>query len=282
MGIGNSIQKEFSFFDKSIKEKNCQCYKLFAHYNPNSFSFSIFNIENEEFLSLHSYVFDENQEKLNYLLSQSPILKWNLQSITINYFFKTCTLIPNSLFDEKLKRKYLETNNQIAENEDILVDRLKHINAVVLYSIPKVHLNIFNKLQNIKIKHSATIFLENVLEKSKHSTNSEFFVDVSTKNFNIALVKNSKLIFYNNFEFQTKNDFLYYILNCYNTLDVNSKEVTLRISGEFEKDEILNNLKMYIKKIVLENRPNSSSYSHLLNTVPNHYFHKLFNQLKCE
>ena len=42
MGIGNSIQKEFSFFDKSIKEKNCQCYKLFAHYNPNSFSLGRF------------------------------------------------------------------------------------------------------------------------------------------------------------------------------------------------------------------------------------------------
>ena len=282
MEIGNSIQKEFSFFDKSIKKKNCQCYKLFAHYNPNSFSFSIFNIENEEFLSLDSYIFNKNKANLHYLLSQFPIMKWNLNSITINYFFKTCTIVPNSLFDEKLKRKYLEINNQIDEKEYVLIDRLKHINAVVLYSIPKSHLYALKNLPNVDIKHSATIFLENILERSKHSINSEFFVDVSTKTFNIALVKSSKLIFYNNFEFQTKNDFLYYILNCYNTLDLNSKEITLRISGEFEKDEIINNLKMYIKKIIVENRPKSYSYSHLLNTIPNHYFHKLFNQLKCE
>lgn len=282
MEIGSSIRQEFSLFDKSIKEKNCQCYKLFAHYNPNSFSFSIFNIENEEFSSIQSYIFDQKKGNLNYLLLQFPILKWNLNSITINYFFKACTLIPNVLFDENLKRNYLETNNQLEEEESILVDKLKHINAVVLYSIPKSHLNVLKKIPNLKIKHSATIFLENILDKSKHSTNSQFFVDVSTKNFNIALIKGSKLIFYNNFEFQTKNDFLYYILNCYNTLELNSNEITLRISGEFEKDEIIDNLKMYIKKIIIEDRPKSYSYSHLLNTVPNHYFHKLFNQFKCE
>ena len=282
MEIGSSIQTEFSLFDKSIKEQNCQCYKLFAHYNPNSFSFSIFNVENEEFLSLESSIFDKNDNNLNFLLSQSPILKWNLNSITLNYFFKSCTLIPNSLFDEKLKRKYLELNNQIEKEESVLIDRLKHINAVVLYSIPNSHLNVFKKLKNIKIKHSATIFLENVLDKSKHVTNSEFFIDVSTKNFNIALVQNSKLIFYNNFEFHSKNDFLYYILNCYNTLDLNSKEVPLNIFGEFEKEETIDDLKMYIKKITTEDRPTQYSYSHVLNSIPNHYFHKLFNQLKCE
>ena len=282
MEIGNSIQTEFSFFDKSIKEKNCQCYKIFSHYNKNSFSFSLFDIENEEFLCLESHIFDKESKNLNYLLNQQPILNWNLNSITINYFFKTCTLIPNAIFDEKLKRKYLEINNQIEKEEHVLVDRLKHINAIVIYSIPKNHLNILNKLENIKIKHSATIFLENILEKSKHSLKCELFVDISTKSFNIALVKNSKLFFYNNFEFKTKNDFLYYILNCYNTLELNSKEVPLRISGEFEKNEIISNLKKYIKKIIIEGRPSSFSYSHILNTIPNHYFHKLFNQLKCE
>ena len=282
MGIGSSIRQEFSLFDKSIKEKNSQCYKLFAHYNPNSFSFSIFNIENEEFLSLESYIFNNETQNLSSLISQFPVFQWSLSSKTINYFFKACTIIPNSLFDEKLKDKYLKMNNQIEEGEEILVDRLKHINAVVIYSIRKNDLNIFKKLKNITIKHSATIFLENVLEKSKHSANSQIFLDVSTKNFNIALVSNSKLIFYNNFEFDTKNDFLYYILNCYNTLELNSKEVPLRISGEFKKDEILNNLKMYIKKVNLEKRPNSFSYSHLFNSIPNHYFHKLFNQIKCE
>ena len=39
-----------------------------------------------------------------------------------------------------------------------------------------------------------------------------------------------------------------YILNCYNTLDLNSKEITLRISGEFEKDEIL---EAYLNEVFL-------------------------------
>ena len=282
MEIGNNIKTEFSFFDKSIKEKNCQCYKLFAHYNTNSFSFTIFNMENEEFLGLKSFIFDQNEDNLNYLLRESNVFKWSLNSLTLNYFNTTCTLVPNSLFDEKFKRKYLEINSPVEKEDEILIDKLKHINAVVIYSIPQKHLNALRKIKNIKIKHSATIFLESILEQSKQSTKSNFFIDVSTKSFNIAFVKNSKLIFYNNFKFKSKNDFLYYVLNCFNTLDINSKEVELIISGEFKKDEVINDLKMYIKKIKLETRPINYLFSHTFNDVPNHYFHKLFNQIKCE
>ncbi len=282
MEIGNSIQTEFSFFDKSIKEKNCQCYKLFAHYNKNCFSFSVFDIEKEKFLNIESYIFKYEEENLKYLISKFPILKWNFNSFSFNYYFKGCTLIPNSLFDEKLQQKYLEINNQIDKSDVIFFDQLKHINAVAIYSIPRKDLDALNQFENIKIKHSGTIFLENVLEKSKHSTENEIFIDVSTKNFNIAYIKKSKLHFYNNFEFENKNEFLYYILNCYNTLNLNSKQISLRLSGEFEKNEIFNDLKMYVKKIILENRPKLFRYSHVFNTIPNHYFHKLFNQIKCE
>ena len=80
----------------------------------------------------------------------------------------------------------------------------------------------------------------------------------------------------------TNNDFLYYILNCYNTLELNSNEITLRLSGEFNKEIVLNDLKKYIKNVIIENKPKSLSYCHLFNNVPNHYFHKLYNQYKCE
>ena len=53
------------------------------------------------------------------------MLKWNLNSFTISYFFKPCTIIPNSLYDSKLKRKYLELNNQIDSSEEVLVDKSK-------------------------------------------------------------------------------------------------------------------------------------------------------------
>ena len=95
-------------------------------------------------------------------------------------------------------------------------------------------------------------------------------------------MKNSKLVFYNNFEFKSKDDFLYYVLNCYNTLDINSREVKVRISGEFEKNSVISSLKSYIKKVLLVKRSNSNSYSHILNQVPNHFFQKLFNQINCE
>ena len=282
MEIGNNIKSEFSLLDKSITKKSSKCFKLFADYNNYSFSYSLYNIEKNEFQSVHSYIFEKNNSNLKYLFNFSKMLKWNLNSFTISYFFKPCTIIPNSLYDSKLKRKYLELNNQIDSNEEVLVDKLKYLNAVIIYSIPKEHLSILKKIKNIKLRHSATIFIENILKKTKHSNNNEFFIDISTKNFNIAFIKNSKLVFYNNFEFKSKDDFLYYILNCYNTLEINSREVKVRISGEFEKNSVISDLKSYIKKVLLVNRSSSNSYSYILNQVPNHFFQKLFNQINCE
>jgi len=283
MEIGNNIKKEFSFFDKSINKKNSKCYKLFAYYDNHSFSYSMFNIEKKEFTSLNSYVFnDESIQNIENIIKDDSTFKWALNSLNINCFLKRCTLVPTALFDENIKEKYLEFNNFLENSEEILVDKLKHINSVVIYSIPKSHLNFLKKINHINIKHSATTFLENILDKTKHSNENEIFLEVSTKNFHVGVIQSSKLIFYNNFPFNTKNDFLYYILNCYNTLNLNSKNTTLNISGEFEKKSILNNLEKYIKKVIILSRNSGESYIHLFNSIPNHYFHKLFNQLKCE
>ena len=53
-----------------------------------------------------------------------------------------------------------------------------------------------------------------------------------------------------------------------NTLELNSNEITLRLSGEFNKEIILKNLKKYIKNVIIENKPKSYSYCHLFNNVP--------------
>ena len=281
MEIGSNIKAEFSFFDKKVEVKYSEFYKVFAHINNNSFAYTIFDLKNEEFLALESFIFN-NEKDLAKIISEFPVFNWNLNSISINYFNKNCTIIPNALFEEKYKKKYFEINNNIETNEKILTNKLTHLNAVIIYTIPETQLLEINKLKTFKIKHSASIFIDNIIKQSKNSNKSELFADVTTNNFDVAFIKKSKLIFYNNFKFKTIDDFLYYILNCYNTLELNSNEITLRLSGEFNKEITLRKLKKYIKNVIIENKPKSYSYCYLFNNVPNHYFHKLYNQHKCE
>ena len=281
MEIGSNIKSEFSFFDKKIEIKHSEFYKVFAHLNNNSFAYTIFDLKNEEFLALESFIFNDEKDFIK-IISQFPVFNWDLNSISFNYFNKNCTIIPNALYEDKYKKKYFEINNSIESTDEILINKLTHLNAITIYTIPKLQLSEISKLKTFQIKHSASIFIDNILKQTKNSNKSELFADVSTNNFDIVFIKKSKLIFYNNFKFKTINDFLYYILNCYNTLELNSNEITLRLSGEFNKEIILKNLKKYIKNVIIENKPKSYSYCHLFNNVPNHYFHKLYNQYKCE
>jgi len=87
MEIGSNIKAEFSFFDKKVEVKYSEFYKVFAHINNNSFAYTIFDLKNEEFLALESFIFN-NEKDLAKIISEFPVFNWNLNSISINYFNK--------------------------------------------------------------------------------------------------------------------------------------------------------------------------------------------------
>ena len=62
MEIGSNIKAEFSFFDKKIEIKHSEFYKVFAHLNNNSFAYTIFDLKNEEFLALESFIFSDEKD----------------------------------------------------------------------------------------------------------------------------------------------------------------------------------------------------------------------------
>ena len=112
MEIGSNIKSEFSFFDKKIEIKHSEFYKVFAHLNNNSFAYTIFDLKNEEFLALESFIFNDEKDFIK-IISQFPVFNWDLNSISFNYFNKNCTIIPNALYEDKYKKKYFEINNTL-------------------------------------------------------------------------------------------------------------------------------------------------------------------------
>ena len=131
-----------------------------------------------------------------------PVFNWDLNSISFNYINKNCTIIPNALYEDKYKKKYFEINNSIISSDEILINKLTHLNAITIYTIPKVQLSEINKLKTFKIKHSASIFIDNILKQTKNSNKSELFAEYLQIILILYLLKNlSSLIFYNNFKF---------------------------------------------------------------------------------
>ena len=278
MEIGNKkILENYLFWDKRIDKKKSESYHLLMHYDSNRFSYCIFHSQQNELLGINSHLLNK-KNTLQKLLEQD-LFKWNYQSVKINLDSNKSTIIPNSFFEKKIIEKYLYFNEKFNKNEiNFFWDELKHIDATIIYSLSKNLTSLLEqKFKKIKIQSHSSVFVESILRKCAQSKENEIFIDLSTNRFDIGIVKKSKLFLYNSFTFLSKTDFLYYVLNCYNTLNLDPKKDKLHVSGEFEESKIIPELKEYLYNILLQKRISGLHYSNVLNKMPDYYFHKLFN-----
>ena len=282
MEIGNKkILEKSLFWDKRITEKKSSSYQLLMHCSQTKFSYCIFHTKKKELLGANAHLINDTNT-LQKILEQD-IFNWNYESIKINLDSNKSTIVPNSFFEKKIIEKYLYFNEKFNKQEiDFFCDELKYMDATVISSTPKkLTFLLKKKFKKIKIQSHSSVFIDSILRKCAQSKENEIFIDLSANRFDIGVVKQSKLFLYNNFTFLSKNDFLYYILNCYNTLNLDSKKDKLYISGEFETDKIIPDLKEYLYNILLQKRITSLNYSNVFNKMPDFYFHKLFNLIKC-
>ncbi len=284
MGTGNKnkvITKPSLYWDKRIKKENSQSYQLLMYYSQNIFSYCIFDSNENEFLGINTNII-YNTLELEKILKNN-IFDWNFESSKINIQSIKSTVIPNSFFEEKMVKKYLYFNEEINDDSAMFSwDELKYMDAMVAYSLNKQIKNIFKeKFKKIKFNSQASVFIDSILRKSAQSKENIVFIDLCNNKFDIGIIKQSKLFLYNNFIFSTIEDFLYYILNCYNTLNLDIKKTKLYISGEFQKNELIPALKDYLNNITLAKKEQNFHYSNVFNTMPDFYFQKLFNLIQC-
>jgi hypothetical protein len=127
-------------------------------------------------------------------------------------------------------------------------------------------------------KHSSTILIEKLLQEYKNVSNEICFVNITENDFEIVVLKNKKLSLFNTFNFNTKEDFIYYILFTAEQLNLNPEKVTLVLLGDIdETSELYKILFKYIRNIQFYKPSNFSSF--LSNLIPSHSNFTLLNQL---
>lgn len=181
----------------------------------------------EELLLELKYNFDKNEN-----------LKDSFDEVVIIYATSLYSLVPTTLFDATKASEYLKFNSKILANDFIAFDNLEQENITVVY-IPFINLNnyIFDRFGDFSYYHSSTILLKHILDKEKSYDLPKVYINVTDKIFDFIVVKNRKLLICNNYEFNTPEDFVYYILFSFEQLKLNPDTVDVYISGTIVKDD---------------------------------------------
>ena len=127
---------------------------------------------------------------------------------------------------------YLNFNVKTLATDFITFDDLEALNAKNVY-VPYVNINnyLFQNFGEFEYKHHSTVLIEKLL---KNTTTKEktMFVNVSKTSLDIVVLENKKLLLSNAFSYDSKEDFIYYVLFVAEQLNLDVQEFPLYLLGE--------------------------------------------------
>ena len=129
--------------------------------------------------------------------------------------------------------------------------------------VPYININnyIYDKFGAFTYKHYSTILVSEILKQEKHNQEPSLYIHINDLQFDLIIVKNSKLLFYNSFEYTTNKDFIYYILFTIEQLSLNPETLNTVLLGKVVKDDELYSIAYkYIRHVSFGNRFDEYSY----------------------
>lgn len=233
---------------KNNKEIISQHRKLSIQFSLDGFSFCVKDIPTNEILVVTEYIFQERLSTPNLLLEKvtqafenDKDLQVNFEKIEAIHQSQLATLVPNALFDEEHLKSYLNYSVKTLPSDFVAFDDI-NIDAKSVY-IPYVNINnfLFQNFGEFEFKHHSTLFIEEILHQKDHFKDDAIFVNVAYYSLDIIIIKNGSFSLYNSFSYNSKEDFIYYILFCVEQLEMDPDKLHLYFSGN-----IINDYDIYI------------------------------------
>ncbi len=287
----DKVHLAVSAFDKAINTENTKNYKLSIQLSLDGFSFCILDTERNKYLGIESYDFQGVSSFFtlkNILSEHVPKNKWlkkPYNSVSIIFENPKTTLVPMPLFDPKQTEKYLDFNHTTEINDVVKFDHLPNLDAVNVYSIPENILNCLMKnFPDAGIHHFAGSLIETLLIKYKNRSDGHLvFANIRKSWFDIIVLKNRQMIYFNSFKYKASEDFVYFLIYVFEQINLNPEENELILTGNILKMSSLFEITFkYIRKVSFAGRNNNFDYSYVFDEIQPHFYYNLLNLQMCE
>jgi len=132
--------------------------------------------------------------------------------------------------------------------------------------------------------HYSTALIESLTVNFKNKADANtLFVNLRNSCFDLVYFKENKLNLYNTFDFNTKEDFIYFLIISIDQLKLNPEDIKLILLGNISKtDSTYSMIQQYINNYSFISRNDNYGYSYVMDELKHHNYYTLFNALQCE
>ncbi len=184
-------------------------------------------------------------------LSSNTVFSEDFDAVLVIHQNELATLVPKALYNENHKADYLKFNSKILRTDFITQDDISVNDSVNVY-VPYVNINnyIFETFGEFVYKHSSSILIDTILQLGETSDTPELYININNSTIELLVVDKTQLLLFNVFEYNSKEDFIYYVLFVFEQLKLDVETTLVKLSGYVDKDdEIYNILYTYVRHI---------------------------------
>ena len=160
-------------------------------------------------------------------------------------------MVPNPLFDQNNLKNYLNQSVKVLAIDYISFEGLSNMDATTVY-IPFVNINnfLFNKYGSFEYFHSFSKLTESLSIDDAKNDKDKIYIQVNNSDYELLAFKKNQLQVINRFDFNTAEDFIYYILFTAEQFNLNTETLDLILLGDIEKEsELYSIVYKYIRNI---------------------------------
>ena len=284
--MATSLNPYISKFDAGFDVGKSSQYRMTIQFSLGGFSYALLDVPSNMLIGMECYqsdaLADSNDvfQALERALESKELNNKTFHSVVCLIDNRVCTLVPAPLFDAREASTYLDFSFQAMDGQIVLHEELKTEKCVNVFAMPKTLRNrIAAKWEKARITHFSTVFVDAALRYAPEGKAA--FVNVKSRSFDLAIVDNGHLVFFNNFKFNTKADFAYFLLFALEQNQFSPLDMPVCFSGLILSDsEIIELCSRYVRYLLFIENRNEIRVSEALDEIPFQYYYIHYQALK--
>ena len=274
-----------SLIDEAFDPVRISGFKLVLQIGVDGVLISVNEKNNNKFIAFERYTFQQVYRfedvcaVLDELIQQSKLVEHAYPIVDCLVVNNLSTLVPKGVYEETHKRNYLQFNVSLEGEEKILADEMKMLDAKNVFAVPVCLKEKLDRLfSNIRYHHFSSVLIEALMRQYKNQSSKKVIAHIQASHFQLLVMEGKQLLFYNTFNHQSAEDFIYYLLFVCEQLHLNPEKLELQLLGEIEKNSSIYLIcQKYIRHIQFGKRADEADYSYQLQALPKHSYFTLFN-----
>ena len=277
---------EKELFDETLDINSTNNYEISIQLGLNGFSFCLLDNLRNRFVMFRDYKLSGKEpglaDEIKDIAAKDEFLTKEYRRYRIIFSFERSTIVPSSLYDPAIKDKYFELNHKLDDNYIVSNNRLTKPDSYLLFGVRK---DIFDLMVNLfpdaLLSHQVKPLLHSSFRQARKIKDQYMRVHFDQGFFNLVIIKDDDLQFFNTFRVRSDSDILYYLMNSFNRFKITDDRV-LYLSGHISKfDDLYNNILRYIKTLKFVAPEGDFSMSYIFDEMGTHQYCNLFNIVNC-